>query len=120
MHTEIRAVRTGVIYTPWGQSQEIRALGPEGAIQVSTASHGGVWIPETMYQELPIGMRETSYSTGGWYEEDCDCCIPFAFFGERLGIPGAHISYSRKYVLSQYTDKIPEKVASSWSMPVLA
>ena len=102
MHAEISMVSNGVVYTPWGASDSITALGDSGAISVSTSSHGRIWIPSRMYAALPPQVRETSYSQGGWYEEDCDVCIPSAFFGKELGILPEHIAYSRAYVAATY------------------
>ncbi len=31
--------------------------------------------------KIPAPLRTTAYSGGGWFEEDCDWCIPYLVLG---------------------------------------
>ena len=66
--------------SPWGPIQTTTPLGPD-AVAVTTASHGGLRISLTALARLPEPLRETPYSGGGWFEEDCDWCIPYLLLG---------------------------------------
>ena len=57
--------------TPWGMSQTVTEV-CDGIVWVSTASHGGMKLDRKQNARIPGYMR----SSGGWYEEDCDWCIP--------------------------------------------
>src|SRR5271156_4167983 len=78
--------------SPWGPIQTITLLGPD-AVAVNTASHGGLRISLTALVRIPEPLRETPYSGGGWFEEDCDWCIPYLVLGldafESSGARGA-------------------------------
>lgn len=66
------------MYTPWGESQtrETVVSDPSGnIICVTTASHGGYFIPPKYQEKIPAYCRKSN----GWYEEDCEWCIPFVF-----------------------------------------
>lgn len=62
--------------SPWGSIDGISPLGPD-ACSVSTPSHGGIWVSPEANARIPAAFRAAS----GWYEEDCDYAIPFAFLG---------------------------------------
>jgi len=64
------------ISTPWGFADQVYPLGPD-AFSVSTPSHGGIKITSEALARLPVIWRATAYSKGGWFEEDCDWCIPY-------------------------------------------
>jgi len=66
--------------SPWGTIQSITPLGPD-AVVVSTASHGGVCVSPAAFGRIPQPIRETAYSDGGWFEEDCDWAIPYLALG---------------------------------------
>jgi hypothetical protein len=65
--------------SPWGQVQDADELAP-GIWRVHTASHGGIFLTPQRHAELPANARETTYSKGGWFEEDCDALIPLYRF----------------------------------------
>src|SRR5207344_1057649 len=73
----------GVVYegmrTPWGDADSARVI-VEGVGSVSTPSHGGIKLSAAMNAQVPEYMRKA----GGWYEEDCDWCIPFVVFAAEL------------------------------------
>ena len=116
MHKPLSYANAGVVYTPWGASDYTKEHGTEGAIFAGTPSHGGMWIPESMYLELPSGLRETAYSKNGWYEEDCDIAIPIAFFGSRLGQSLETIANCRRAVVSSHPGKVPTAILSAWGV----
>lgn len=61
--------------TPWGPSQQTEIIAP-GIKQVSTASHGGVFLEAHLNEQVPDYMRIES----GWYEEDCEWSITAVVF----------------------------------------
>jgi len=72
-------------HSPWGAIQTVREYAP-GIFVVSTSGHGGVWVAPELRPKIPPAHRQTPYSSGGWFEEDCDWCIPLAYV---LGEPRA-------------------------------
>jgi hypothetical protein len=62
--------------SPWGPIQTVTDLGPD-AVAVTTASHGGISVSLKALARIPEPLRQTAYSGDGWYEEDCDWCIPY-------------------------------------------
>jgi hypothetical protein len=60
--------------TPWGSSQSVTDIGA-GILCVSTAGHGGYYVPPKLNSLVPITWRDASFNAQarfGWYEEDCD------------------------------------------------
>jgi hypothetical protein len=66
--------------SPWGPIQTVAPLGPD-AVEVTTASHGGIRVSLTALMRIPEPLRETRCSGDGWFEEDCDWCIPYLVLG---------------------------------------
>lgn len=66
--------------SPWGAIQTVTPLGPD-AVEVTTASHGGLRISAAALARLPEAIRRTGYSAGGWFEEDCDWALPYLALG---------------------------------------
>ncbi len=66
-------------YSPWGTIQAAAVIAP-GITHVTTAAHGGIHVRLDLMSRMPEYMRSTSYSQGGWFEEDCDWCLPFVVF----------------------------------------
>ena len=66
--------------SPWGRIDGVTPLGPD-AVAVSTPSHGGIWVSPAALERIPQPLRGTAYSGGGWFEEDCDWCIPYQALG---------------------------------------
>ena len=59
--------------TPWGQAQGVKAIG-KGIIFVSTASHGGYFVPHAYLDLIAPSWRAYAKRWSGsenWYEEDC-------------------------------------------------
>jgi len=65
--------------TPWGKADqvsfEVSFIG-----KVYTASHGGLKLDAKHNHKVPEYLRRK----GGWYEEDCDWCIPFVIFEKEI------------------------------------
>lgn len=66
--------------SPWESIQSITPLGPD-AVVVSTASHGGVCVSPVALARLPEPLRQTAFSGGSWFEEDCDWALPYLALG---------------------------------------
>jgi hypothetical protein len=66
--------------SPWGSIDSVTSLGPD-AVAVTTPSHGGIWVSPAGLARIPEALRATAYSGGGWFEEDCDWCIPYLALG---------------------------------------
>lgn len=67
------------MYTPWGPSQQVTPV-IDGIVAVSTAGHGGLKLDAARQRAMPSHLRVA----GGWYEEDCEWCIPFVAFAEEI------------------------------------
>jgi hypothetical protein len=69
--------------TPWGAAQTADTIA-EGITHVTTASHGGIHLSPDRNALVPDYMkRDGDFATqrrAGWYEEDCDWCIPVIVF----------------------------------------
>ena len=61
-------------YTPWGDVQDVVALGPE-VDRVSTASHGGLHVVGRAADAVPAAVWATMMNGRGWAEEDCELVI---------------------------------------------
>lgn len=66
--------------SPWGPIQTVTPLGPD-AVEVTTASHGGLRISPAALSRLPEAIQRTAYSANGWFEEDCDWALPYLALG---------------------------------------
>lgn len=62
------------MHTPWGEADHVEHVAP-GVMQVSTPSHGGLYVDHIRNQKIPAALRRDD----GWYEEDCDWAIPVTF-----------------------------------------
>jgi hypothetical protein len=77
--------------TPWGAAQSVRELIP-GVWTVSTSGHGGIKLSPERHKALPESLRMGGFGgdrSRAWYEEDCEACIPLAFFFDELESAGA-------------------------------
>jgi hypothetical protein len=66
--------------SPWGSIQTVEPIGPD-VVSVTTASHGGLRVSQTALSRLPEAIRETAFSSNGWFEEDCDWALPYLALG---------------------------------------
>lgn len=86
--------------SPWGTIQHVTELA-DGIVSVSTAGHGGIWITSERERQIPANVRAIArqYAPANWYEEDCDACIPMAWFADELIATQADaVAYSMKYI----------------------
>lgn len=68
--------------TPWGHAQHIEKIAA-GVWSVSTAGHGGLYVAPWKLNRMPVTLSApTPYSSGGWFEEDCDWALVCAAFPE--------------------------------------
>lgn len=67
-------------WSPWGAIQTVTPLGPD-VVAVTTASHGGLRVSPAALARMPEPLRQTAYSGGGWFEEDCDWALPYLVLG---------------------------------------
>lgn len=73
-------------YSPWGPVQDSTELA-DGIVEVSTASHGGIWLSRERQKE--IRYKENFLGSAEWWEEDCDWAVPYAFFSRDIRERGA-------------------------------
>ena len=60
--------------TPWGQSDSVVEVG-RGIRCVSTPSHGGYYVPDSLLSAIPAAWQARAAEWSGspnWYEEDCE------------------------------------------------
>lgn len=94
------------VSSPWGHVDYREEVG-KGIWSISTPSHGGLWLEPAIRSLMPASCRETPYSSGGFFEEDCDCLLVYARFPEILR-PGITLDEIHKYLRAQrsyFTDK---------------
>ena len=65
--------------SPWGKIQGYRDI-CEGVQTCYTAGHGGVKLDRKRNAAVPAPWR----LAGGWYEEDCDYCIPILVHADAI------------------------------------
>jgi len=73
---EERSIKVGSV-TPWGYADRV-VIHDNGIVEVTTASHGGIYVPPHLNLEIPTQWRRAGYKglpMQGWYEEDCDWCM---------------------------------------------
>jgi len=99
--------------SPWGLIDTATPLGPE-AVLVSTPSHGGIWISPAALARLDRRLQGTAHSSDGWYEEDCDWCIPYLALNLRAYEPdpapgGVQATFARR-VLERWHSHLVEVI----------
>ena len=98
--------------SPWGPIDRVCALGPD-AVEVTTASHGGIRVSLTALSRCPEPLRETTFSADGWFEEDCDWAIPYLVLGldrfEPTAARGAEVFEAARRTLARFH---PQHVAA--------
>ena len=66
------------VTTPWGEAQTVRVM-ENGCFVVSTAGHGGIYVPNELLNMIPKEERLFAKQYSGsenWYEEDCCALSP--------------------------------------------
>lgn len=64
--------------SPWGPCQTVHDHG-QGVYTVSTAGHGGIFVPDELLADIPEDEQLYGAMWSGsrnWYEEDCAALIP--------------------------------------------
>lgn len=69
--------------SPWGFVHRSTPI-IEGVWLLSTAGHGGIYVAPKLHDAMPEHMKWTRFSEKGFFEEDCDWCIPFVFFEDDI------------------------------------
>ena len=109
--------------SPWGTVQDAIKLA-DGAWSVSTPSHGGIKLSAKLNAGIPDYMRRED----GWYEEDCDWCIPvmvypeFALAMTWTSPAGTHGGWTVEQILNNAKDTLrnwhPESYARFYGVPI--
>ena len=90
--------------TPWGRADWVSHTAP-GAVQVSTAGHGGIKLSPERNKTIPPALRNAS----GWYEEDCEAGIVAWVHPDacpQAGLSSAEVSESgRQTVVAYFPDE---------------
>ena len=72
--------------SPWGAIDSVTPIGDDGAAFVTTAGHGGIYLPPALAARMPPTVVTDSFlNDAQWWEEDCDWAWPVLFLG--LGEP---------------------------------
>lgn len=72
------------MHTPWGKADSVHTVA-QGIKEVSTPSHGGIWLDQKHQDQLPIMLTDTNFLHSlQWWEEDCDWCVPFLMFADEF------------------------------------
>lgn len=66
------------MWTPWGQSDSEKTIA-DGIIEVSTPSHGGIYLDDERIKQLPKDITNFTKNLH-WWEEDCDWVVPYIVF----------------------------------------
>ena len=102
--------------TPWGRVQQLSMIA-DGIWQVSTASHGGIWLsPDRLAQvRFDWAAYAESWAHGwgpGWFEEDVAACAVVATWPSlfaQLGADWQAVQAEAESILARYIK--PRKVA---------
>ncbi len=88
--------------TPWGHAQQYENLG-QGIFSVSTAGHGGIFVPDEMLGSIPEEHQRWAAQWSGsrnWYEEDCCWAAVAVAFPDRF--PPDNLEHARKTLESYF------------------
>lgn len=72
--------------TPWGLADHVDHMSDQGILFVSTASHGGVFVPDELLDRMPRELRGSNSYSGkrNWFEEDVEWAIPVLAFPDQF------------------------------------
>lgn len=84
--------------TPWGAADHVEQLF-DGAVRVSTPSHGGIHLDSAANAAMPEALRVPS----GWYEEDCEAAL--VVVGHRDHFSGAEVDAATSVVRNWFPDR---------------
>ena len=102
--------------TPWGRADHVERIGDQGILQVSTPSHGGIFVPSELLAQMPAELQgSNSYSgQGNWFEEDIEWTIPVLAFPLQFSPEycKAAVETANGYARNKGTGKYFDSVAS--------
>lgn len=112
--------------SPWGTVEWVDHHG-NGVFEVSTASHGGVFLPPDVNGGIPDGLRNEN----GWYEEDDEAprviaLLPGVFGETRADDAAAQVAARDDYkasvsaAINTYLDEHPAAVRVASAAPATA
>lgn len=100
------------IATPWGFSDHVVPLGDRGILSVGTPSHGGIFVPLDLLDEIPgDGLAYAKRWSGSeqWFEEDCAWAFVAATFTELF--PEGAVTAAKGIVKG-----IRSRIAQGWTV----
>ena len=90
--------------SPWGAVQHVSEYG-QGIVMVSTAGHGGFYVPTPLLGRINADRVKWSAAWSGsrnWFEEDCAACFVCDAFPELF--PARRVQSCRESIDGFYTD----------------
>jgi hypothetical protein len=90
--------------TPWGEAQTVRDIG-DGILQVTTACHGGYFVPQELLYRIPESQRDYAAAwsgSGNWFEEDDAARFVEIAFPEHFA--AQRVDWAAKYVARELSD----------------
>ena len=81
-------------HSPWGVIQCVAPIGDQGITWVSTAGHGGVFVPRLLLDSVPAAHQAYAARwsrSRQWFEEDCAAALVVLAF-PHLYTRGDHIA----------------------------
>lgn len=76
------------LHTPWGLADHVQHMGDHGILFTSTASHGGIFVPDELLERMPEELRGSNSYSGkrNWFEEDVEWAIPVIAFPDQFSV----------------------------------
>lgn len=96
--------------SPWGKVQDQSHIG-NGIVEVSTPSHGGIFVPRELLKHIPQADKEYARKWSGskqWYEEDVAILIPLYYLREFFE-PGNRYEKVTDEKIKEHYDKVRRK-----------
>lgn len=102
--------------TPWGRADQVTPIGTQGIFMASTASHGGLFVPDELLAQMPEELRGSNSYSGcaNWFEEDIEWAIPVLAFPDQF--PPSTCDAAVK-TIKYYEDRKPDEYlysAAQW------
>lgn len=92
--------------SPWGPIQAITFRGQAGIAFVSTASHGGFYVPSKLLGRISAAGQEYAARWSGsrnWFEEDCAAALVVVAFPELF--TSGEVASAREVVAGIWRDR---------------
>ena len=107
--------------TPWGLAQQVADLGG-GVLSISTASHGGLFIPKTAAKPIPKRVSDTfceadrkTKDASVWAEEDCEMTIAIALLFDHLDSHALASEFSERAASKEFWTSRAARTASEFA-----